>query len=58
MERLPSASLLKEILINYFNEVDGLLGVAICDRNGFIIASESKYENEKESDAIPERCKE
>ncbi|MFX0020724.1 MAG: GTP-binding protein [Candidatus Hermodarchaeota archaeon] len=52
MERLPSTELLKELLKNYFNEVDGLLGVAICDRNGFIIASESKEENEEESDAI------
>lgn len=52
MERLPSASLLKEILINYFNEIEGILGVAICDRNGFIIASESKQENEEESDEI------
>ena len=52
MERLPSASLLKEILVNYFNEVEGILGVAICDRNGFIIASESKQENEEESDEI------
>ncbi|MEE9377172.1 MAG: Rab family GTPase [Candidatus Lokiarchaeia archaeon] len=52
MERLPSASLLKEIIKNYFNDIDGLLGVAICDRNGFIIASESKQENEEESDEI------
>ncbi len=52
MERLPSAGLLKEILVNYFNEVEGILGVAICDRNGFIIASESKQENEEESDEI------
>jgi len=52
MERLPSSSLLKEILINYSNEVEGILGLAICDRNGFIIASESKQENEEESDEI------
>ncbi|MFX1419999.1 MAG: GTP-binding protein [Promethearchaeota archaeon] len=52
MERLPSTDLLKEILRNYFNEVEGILGVTICDRNGFIIASESKKENEEESDAI------
>ncbi len=51
MERLPSTKLLKEILKNYSNEVN-ILGVAICDRNGFIIASESKQENEEESDAI------
>ncbi|MFX1452843.1 MAG: GTP-binding protein [Promethearchaeota archaeon] len=52
MERLPSSSLLKEILENYFKEIEGLLGVAICDRNGFIIASKSKQENEDESDEI------
>ncbi|MFX0037189.1 MAG: GTP-binding protein [Candidatus Hermodarchaeota archaeon] len=52
MEKLPSAKLLKEILKNYFNEVEGIKGCAICDRNGFIIASESKQENEEESDAI------
>ncbi len=52
MERLQSTNLLKEILKNYFNEVEGILGVAICDRNGFIIASESKQENKEESDAI------
>ncbi|NVM36031.1 MAG: GTP-binding protein [Candidatus Lokiarchaeota archaeon] len=52
MEKLPSASLLKEILVNYFREIEGILGVAICDRNGFIIASESKQENEEESDEI------
>ncbi|MFX0139622.1 MAG: GTP-binding protein [Candidatus Hodarchaeota archaeon] len=52
MERLPSTKLLKDIIKNYFNEVEGILGVAICDRDGFIIASESKQENEEESDAI------
>ncbi|UCC20073.1 MAG: GTP-binding protein [Promethearchaeota archaeon] len=52
MERLPKTELLKEILRNYFNEVEGILGVAICDRDGLIIASQSKQENEDESDAI------
>ncbi len=52
MKRLPSTDLLDEILQNFFKEVEGLLGVAICDRNGFIIASESKEENEEESDAV------
>jgi len=52
MEKLPSTNLLKEIIKNYFNEVEGILGVAICDRDGFIIASESKEENEEDSDAI------
>ncbi len=52
MEEVPRANLLKEILNNYFNEVEGILGVAICDRNGFIISSHSKEDNEEESDAI------
>ncbi|MFW9987418.1 MAG: GTP-binding protein [Candidatus Odinarchaeota archaeon] len=52
MERLPSSSLLKEILDNYYKEIEGILGVAICDRNGFIIASKSKQENADESDEI------
>ncbi len=52
MERLPSTNLLEEILRNYFNEVEGIKGVAICDRNGFIIASESRQENEEDSDEI------
>ena len=52
MEKLPSTKLLKEIIKNYFKQVEGIMGVAICDRDGFIIASESKQENEEESDAI------
>ena len=43
---------LTQILKNYFNEVEGILGVAICDRDGFIIASEFKEGNEEESDSI------
>ncbi|MHA1931952.1 MAG: GTP-binding protein [Promethearchaeota archaeon] len=52
MEKLPSSKLLREILKNYFEEVEGILGVAICDRDGFIIASESKEGDEEESDSI------
>ncbi|MFX1572396.1 MAG: GTP-binding protein [Promethearchaeota archaeon] len=52
MKRLPNIKLLKEIIKYYFNEVEGILGVAICDRDGFIIASETTLENEEESDAI------
>ena len=52
MEKLPSVNLLKQILKNYFNEVEGLLGVAICDRDGFIIASEFKEGDEEESDSV------
>ena len=49
---LPSLKILKVILQNYFKEIDGLLGVAICDRDGFIIASEFKEGDEEESDSI------
>ncbi len=52
MEKLPSSKLLKEILKNYFEEVEGILGVAICDRDGFIIASEFKEGEEEESDSV------
>ncbi|MFX0083040.1 MAG: GTP-binding protein [Candidatus Hodarchaeota archaeon] len=50
MENLPSR--LRQILKSYSNEVEGILGVAICDRNGFIIASEFKEGDEEESDSI------
>ncbi|MHA2182007.1 MAG: GTP-binding protein, partial [Promethearchaeota archaeon] len=52
MEKLPSSKLLREILKNYFKELEGILGVAICDRDGFIIASESKEGDEEESDSV------
>ena len=52
MEKLPSVKSLREILKNYFEEVEGILGVAICDRDGFIIASEFKEGNEEESDSV------
>ncbi len=51
MEKLPSAKGLREILKNYFEEVEGILGVAICDRDGFIIASEFKEGDNEESDS-------
>ncbi|MHA2281857.1 MAG: GTP-binding protein [Promethearchaeota archaeon] len=52
MEKLPSAKRLREILKNYFEEVEGILGVAICDRDGFIIASEFKEGDNEESDSV------
>ncbi|MHA1985328.1 MAG: GTP-binding protein [Promethearchaeota archaeon] len=52
MEKLPSAKGLREILKNYFEEVEGILGVAICDRDGFIIASEFKEGDDEESDSV------
>jgi len=52
MEKLPSSKQLREILKIYFEEVEGILGVAICDRDGFIIASEFKDGDEEESDSV------
>ena len=52
MEKLPSVDTLKKILENYTDGLDGILGVAICDRNGFIIASEFKEGDENESDSV------
>jgi len=52
MEKLPSLDTLNKILKNYTSEVDGILGVAICDRNGFIIASEFKEGDDEESDSV------
>ncbi|MFX0028679.1 MAG: GTP-binding protein [Candidatus Hermodarchaeota archaeon] len=52
MERLPNTDHLRQILKSYSAEVDGILGVAICDRNGFIIASDFKEGDEEESDSI------
>lgn len=52
MEKLPRMGRLTQILKNYFNEVEGILGVAICDRDGLIIASEFEEGNEEESDSI------
>lgn len=49
MEKLPDETLLKLILINYMNEIDGVLAVAICDRNGLIISSEFKEQATDES---------
>ena len=43
---------LTEILHNYFQEVEGILGLAICDKEGFIIASEFKEEDSEASDSI------
>ncbi|MBY8990408.1 MAG: GTP-binding protein [Candidatus Lokiarchaeota archaeon] len=52
MENLPNTYRLKQVLKNYFEEVDGILGVAICDRDGFIIASEFKEGDDEESDSV------
>ncbi|NHJ26388.1 MAG: GTP-binding protein [Candidatus Lokiarchaeota archaeon] len=52
MESLPNIDLLKGLLENYMFEVDGAAAVAICDRDGFIIASESKEREGKDSDSV------
>ncbi|KKL14333.1 hypothetical protein LCGC14_2516710 [marine sediment metagenome] len=54
MSVLPSLKILKVIIKNYIKELDNLYAVAICDRDGFIIASEFKEGemNEEESDSI------
>ncbi|MHA1149326.1 MAG: GTP-binding protein [Promethearchaeota archaeon] len=40
--------LFKELLINYVHDLSGLIAVAICDRDGLIIASEGKGETSEE----------
>ena len=52
MESLPNIDLLKDLLENYMFNVDGAVAVAICDRDGFIIQSESKEKGVKDSDSI------
>ena len=52
MERLPNTDRLRQILKFYSTEVEGILGIAICDRNGFIFASDFKEGDEEESDSI------
>ncbi len=52
MENLPNIDLLQSLLKNYMFDIDGAVAVAICDRDGFIIASESKEKEGEESDSI------
>ncbi|MFX1287384.1 MAG: GTP-binding protein [Promethearchaeota archaeon] len=52
MEGLPNIDLLQSLLTNYMFDVDGAIAVAICDRDGFIIASESREKEAKESDSV------
>lgn len=49
MEGLPNIDLIQSLLENYMFDVDGAAAVTICDRNGFIIASESKEKGGHES---------
>jgi small GTP-binding protein len=52
MEKRPDVKLLKEILENYMSDIESIIAVAICDRDGFIIASEFREKEEEESDVI------
>ncbi|NHJ21308.1 MAG: GTP-binding protein [Candidatus Lokiarchaeota archaeon] len=52
MEGLPHIDLLQALLSNYMFDVDGAIAVAIVDRDGFIIASESKEKEGKDSDSV------
>ncbi len=52
MESLPNINLITTLLKNYMYEVDGAAAVALCDRDGFIIASESKVKEEKDTDSV------
>lgn len=52
MESLPNIDLIKTLLENYMYNVDGAAAVAVCDRDGFIIQSESKKKDEKDSDSV------
>ncbi len=42
-------NLFKTLLKNYMNDITGIEAVSICDRNGFIIASESRETAESDS---------
>lgn len=52
MESLPNIDLLESLLENYMFDIDGAIAVAICDRDGFIIASDSKEKAGEESDSV------
>jgi len=52
MEGILNRESLRQILKIYYNEVEGILGIAISDRDGFIIASEFKEGDDKESDSV------
>ena len=52
MEGLPNIDLLESLLENYMSDIDGAIAVAICDRDGFIIASNSKEKTGTESDSV------
>lgn len=45
---MSTQQLFKELLMNYANDLPGLIAVAICDRDGLIISSEGKGETSEE----------
>ncbi len=52
MESFSKIEMLESLLENYMFDIDGALAVAICDRDGFIIASNSKEKDGTESDSV------
>jgi len=52
MEGLPNIDLIQSLLENYMFDVDGAAAVTICDRDGFIIASESKEKGGHEANLV------
>jgi small GTP-binding protein len=52
MEKLPDESLLKLLLNNYISDIEGVLGVAVCDRDGFIISSQFREKIGDEAEAV------
>jgi small GTP-binding protein len=52
MEHLPNLDLLTSLLKNFMFDIDGCVAVAICDRDGFIIASESKEQNHQNGESV------
>ena len=52
MESLPNINLITSLLKNFMYEVDGAAAVAVCDRDGFIIASESKEKEKRDADSV------
>ena len=52
MEGIPKIDMLESLLENYMFDIEGAIAVAICDRDGFIIASNSKEKTGTESDSV------
>jgi small GTP-binding protein len=52
LEDFPRTRKLTEIINNYFRQVEGIIGIAICDKDGFIMASKFKEGDSEETDSI------